>query len=113
MAITTALVTGGSGGVGGAVAALLADLGREVWVASRDQVACEGVVEPLRRAGHAARALRLDVTDPSSVAEVAERLAAVDGRLELVQCAGSVAVHDLLEEQVQGQDAYRGCSPST
>ncbi len=103
----TALVTGGSGGVGGAVATLLADLGREVWVASRDREACERVASAARRAGGAARALPLDVTDGRSVAEVAERLAAADGRLELVQCAGSVMVHDLLEDQVHGQDAYR------
>ncbi|HEY6637546.1 MAG TPA: SDR family NAD(P)-dependent oxidoreductase [Solirubrobacterales bacterium] len=65
----TALVTGASSGIGAASVRSLAAAGFDVVAAARRLERCE---ELAREVG--GRALRLDVTDPSSVAEVAEAL---------------------------------------
>jgi NADP-dependent 3-hydroxy acid dehydrogenase YdfG len=65
----TALVTGASSGIGAATVRSLAAAGFEVVAAARRLERCEEVA---REVG--GRALRLDVTDPDSVAEVAEAL---------------------------------------
>jgi NADP-dependent 3-hydroxy acid dehydrogenase YdfG len=68
----TALVTGASSGIGAATVRSLAAAGFEVVGAARR---LELVEEVAKEVG--GRALRLDVTDPDSVAEVAEALAEV------------------------------------
>jgi NADP-dependent 3-hydroxy acid dehydrogenase YdfG len=65
----TALVTGASSGIGAATVRSLAGAGFEVVGAARR---LERVEEVVREVG--GRALRLDVTDPGSVAELAEGL---------------------------------------
>jgi len=65
----TALVTGASSGIGAATVRSLAAAGFEVVAAARRLERCEEVA---REVG--GRALRLDVNDPDSVAEVAEAL---------------------------------------
>jgi NADP-dependent 3-hydroxy acid dehydrogenase YdfG len=65
----TALVTGASSGIGAATVRSLATAGFEVVAAARRLERCKEVA---REVG--GRALRLDVTDPDSVAEVVEAL---------------------------------------
>jgi NADP-dependent 3-hydroxy acid dehydrogenase YdfG len=65
----TALVTGASSGIGAATVRSLAAAGFEVVAAARRLERCEEVA---REVG--GRAMRLDVTDPDSVAEVAQAL---------------------------------------
>ena len=65
----TALVTGASSGIGAATVRSLAAVGFEVVAAARRLERCEEVA---REVG--GRAMRLDVTDPDSVAEVAQAL---------------------------------------
>jgi NADP-dependent 3-hydroxy acid dehydrogenase YdfG len=64
-----AVVTGASSGIGAATARALAAAGFDVVGAARRLDRVEEVVQDLR-----GRALRLDVTDPDSVAELAEAL---------------------------------------
>jgi NADP-dependent 3-hydroxy acid dehydrogenase YdfG len=65
----TALVTGASSGIGAATARSLAAVGFEVVAAARR---LERLEELAREIG--GRAMRLDVTDPNSIAELAEAL---------------------------------------
>jgi NADP-dependent 3-hydroxy acid dehydrogenase YdfG len=65
----TALVTGASSGIGAATVRSLAAAGFEVVAAARRLERCEEVAREVD-----GRAMRLDVTDPDSVAEVAQAL---------------------------------------
>jgi NADP-dependent 3-hydroxy acid dehydrogenase YdfG len=68
----TALVTGASSGIGEATVRSLAAAGFEVVAAARRVERCEAVAKEV-----GGRALRLDVTDPASVAELAEEVSDV------------------------------------
>jgi 3-oxoacyl-[acyl-carrier protein] reductase len=78
----TALVHGGGGGLGGAIAAVLAEEGCAVAVADIDAVAAERTVEAIRAAGGRALALGWDLADPgripTALAEIATALGPVD-----------------------------------
>ncbi len=76
----TALVTGGSGAIGGAIADALAAAGYRTLVGAVD------VETGGRRGGHETR--HLDVTDPASVASA---LAGLERLAVLVNCAGITA----------------------
>jgi NAD(P)-dependent dehydrogenase (short-subunit alcohol dehydrogenase family) len=62
-----ALVTGGSTGIGLASAKALTEAGADVVLAARDAARLDDAVTALRRDGHAAEALVLDVTDEAAV----------------------------------------------
>jgi NADP-dependent 3-hydroxy acid dehydrogenase YdfG len=68
-----ALVTGASSGIGAATARSLASAGFEVVAAARRLERCEEIAKEV-----GGRALRLDVADPESVAELAEALPELD-----------------------------------
>jgi NAD(P)-dependent dehydrogenase (short-subunit alcohol dehydrogenase family) len=70
-----ALVTGSSRGLGAEVCRQLAHDGFAVWCTARDEGDARRVADEI---GGEARAARLDVTDPASVAAVAERLDRLD-----------------------------------
>ena len=63
-----ALVTGASSGLGLHFAGVLAAAGAEVTLAARRQERVEAEADALRKAGHAADAGTLDVTEPGSIA---------------------------------------------
>lgn len=67
-----ALVTGGSDGIGLAIAARLLDLGHAVVIAGRTRHRLDAAAS---RLGRGAAALVLDMADPASVAEAVARLA--------------------------------------
>jgi NAD(P)-dependent dehydrogenase (short-subunit alcohol dehydrogenase family) len=84
-----ALVTGGNKGIGREIAAQLAQLGHVVIIGARSIERGEQTAAELRAAGGSVTAVALDVTDPSSVAAAAERVAAEHGRLDaLINNAG-------------------------
>ena len=84
-----ALVTGGSQGIGAAIAKTLGAAGAHVVVAARTEEKAASVASEIAAAGGKAEALRLDVADPGSVAEGMKALAAKHGRLDvLVNNAG-------------------------
>lgn len=86
MDTTIALVTGATQGIGRETARRLVALGWTVWVGARDLTAGEAVATGL---GGDARAVRLDVTDDTSVAEAVRVVDATHGRLDvLVNNAG-------------------------
>jgi 3-hydroxybutyrate dehydrogenase len=77
-----ALVTGAGRGIGAAVAHALAAAGARVALTSRSPAQIDRVAAELRSAGRDAFAITCDVSDPTSIAELArvtgERLGAVD-----------------------------------
>ena len=58
-----ALVPGGGGGIGSALAEALAGAGAQVAVAGRTREACEATVERIRAAGSEGLAITADMTD--------------------------------------------------
>jgi NAD(P)-dependent dehydrogenase (short-subunit alcohol dehydrogenase family) len=85
----SAVVTGGGRGIGAAVARALAAEGAAVMVAARTASEVEAVAAELSAAGHRAFAATCDVTDPASVAALAEAAAERMGGVDvLVNNAG-------------------------
>jgi len=120
IAARRALVTGGSRGIGRAVAEALALRGWQVTVIARDQGALEQTLSALAGEGHEACAL--DVTDESAWARLSPRLQDLHGLvcvaavLEPIGPIGSYAINDFrrtLDVNVTGTLlAIKSCLPS-
>src|SRR5688500_17611492 len=79
--MSTALITGGSAGLGLEFARQLAADGHDLVLVARSQERLEQVAEELRTAhGVAVEVLPADLSLPDDVARVAQRLAVVGGR---------------------------------
>jgi NADP-dependent 3-hydroxy acid dehydrogenase YdfG len=86
----TAVVTGASSGIGEATARALAEAGFQVVAAARRLERCEELAEQI-----GGRALRLDVTDPDSVAELAE--AVPDAAVVVNNAGGALGLEPIAE----------------
>lgn len=95
-----ALVTGGSRGIGKAVAQYLAQRGMTTWICSQNRERLLKTCHELQKEGLPVKAQELDVTSPWEVEEVFERVVAESGRLDvLVTAAGVSGFSDLEDEQ--------------
>lgn len=79
-----AIVTGGSRGLGRAMAIGLADAGASVIVASRKLDACEALVAEIRSSGGAAAAVSVNMSDPDAPRIIVEGALAAFGRIDIV-----------------------------
>ncbi len=70
----TALVTGGSRGLGLEIAEGLAEAGARVWITARREQWLGPALQHLREAGHAAEAVACDVGDPAAVESLLAQL---------------------------------------
>jgi 3-oxoacyl-[acyl-carrier protein] reductase len=99
----TAVVTGGSRGIGAAIASALAAQGAAVVVTGRDAHALEAVVAAIRRDGGRAESVVADLTDVAAVRALRTSTEAAFGRPDLLvlSAGGSGVPIPLLEEDVE------------
>ena len=98
----TALVTGGTSGLGRAIALGLARAGAVVVVASREEAKVADTVEQLRALGEGHGGVRLDVGDAESIRSAFEAFRRDRGRLDiLVNAAGTIQKKDPLEVSLE------------
>ena len=102
-----ALIPGGGGAIGSAMAAALAGAGAKVAIADVTQERVDAVAAPIRTSGTEIIALSADVTREDEcdriVAETVERL----GRLDIVvNCVGGGAGKVLFDAEVYPRDAW-------
>ncbi len=85
-----AVVTGGSGVLGGAIARALGEAGATVWIVGRSRPeAAEAAAREIRQAGGHAEAAQADVLDKEALSGLAARILARQGRIDfLVNAAG-------------------------
>jgi 3-oxoacyl-[acyl-carrier protein] reductase len=79
-----ALVTGGSQGIGEAIAKALGAAGAHVVVAARTEERAAAVAQSITSSGGKAEALRLDVGDPSSVSAAFKAVVEKHGKLDIL-----------------------------
>jgi NAD(P)-dependent dehydrogenase (short-subunit alcohol dehydrogenase family) len=92
-----ALVTGGSRGLGAAIAGRLAEAGAAVHVADMRAAEGEAVCARLRAEGHEAEFLQLNITDPSAVGNALRRLDEAGRSLDILVNNAAVDVSKPLE----------------
>jgi len=91
----TALVTGGSRGIGRAVAELLGRAGARVAVAYRsDAEAASLVAREIGSAGGAAKAIAADVSDPEEARQLVRDVLAAWGRLDILVLSAGIWEED-------------------
>ncbi|MFT6073374.1 MAG: NAD(P)-dependent dehydrogenase (short-subunit alcohol dehydrogenase family) [Yoonia sp.] len=85
----SALVAGGSSGIGLACAVALAQAGAEVTIAARNMAKVHTVVDEMTQAGFTARAMAMDVTDISAT----EAAVTADGPFDVLVNSAGLAIH--------------------
>jgi NAD(P)-dependent dehydrogenase (short-subunit alcohol dehydrogenase family) len=96
----TAVIYGGGGAIGGAVARVFAREGARVFIAGRTQARLDAVARDIAAAGGAAETAQVDAFDQRAVEEHADAVAAKAGGIDIALNAVSV-MHDqgtLLED---------------
>lgn len=81
-----AVVTGGSKGIGKAIALAMAENGAKVVIAARDVRTASEVADHIIAKGGAASAARLDITDPISCGELMTATVASHGSIDILVC---------------------------
>jgi len=95
----TALVTGGSRGIGAAIARRLAADGAKVAITyTRGTDAAGAVVKAIESAGGKAVAIRADATDPEAVQAAVEKTVSALGRLDILVNNAGTAIPKKFEE---------------
>src|SRR6201984_1070032 len=94
-----ALVTGGSGGIGAAIAKRLAADGANVAITyTKGADAAASVVKEIERAGRKAIAIQADATDTKAVKAAVEKTVATFGRLDVLVNNAGTAIPKTFEE---------------
>ena len=101
-----ALVSGGAGGIGRAIAWLFARLGAHVVVAGRDQGKLDTLVAELTGRNLKASAYAADIREPEAVDALIEKVWAAQGRLDiLVNSAGGQFPQPAIDFSIKGFNA--------
>lgn len=109
----TAFVTGGSRGIGAAIAIALADAGTSVCIAQRDTTNTD-TADAIRARGVRAEIVSCDLGDMDAVKKVFQQaLDAMDGRIDiLVNCGGILKRKEVLSVSEEEWDAVRSKTTS-
>jgi NAD(P)-dependent dehydrogenase (short-subunit alcohol dehydrogenase family) len=94
----TAVVTGSSGGIGRAVAVLLAKEGADVVLASRNVPNMESAKKEIEALGQRALVVKCDVADSASVAAMKDKALATFGNIDILINNAAVGVRGLIED---------------
>jgi len=98
----TAVITGGSRGLGRGIALALASCGVDVALVSRTQSDLEFVASEIREVGRRALAISADVADEKKVKEVVETVLTEFDRIDiLINSAGIAALKPIAEFEVE------------
>jgi 2-hydroxycyclohexanecarboxyl-CoA dehydrogenase len=93
-----ALVTGGGGGIGAAIAAALAADGATLAILDRESDAAEATAKALVQGGSTAEGIAADITDSARVREAVAEVKSALGPIEiLVNCAGWDKIEPFLD----------------
>ena len=104
----TAVITGGSRGLGRGMALALASCGVDVALVSRTQSELEFVASEIREVGRRALAISADVADETKVKEVVETVLTEFDRIDiLINSAGIVALKPIAEFEVESLQNLR------
>jgi NAD(P)-dependent dehydrogenase (short-subunit alcohol dehydrogenase family) len=87
-----ALVVGGHGGIGKAIALGLADAGADVAVASRNIEALKNVVKEIENRKKKSLAIAVDITDEKQVAEMTDKVVKNFSRIDILVNAAGLAI---------------------
>jgi len=94
-----ALITGGSAGLGLAIAGALARAGTDIALASRSAQRCEQAAAGLaEQTGRRVTGLACDVTDEHAVAALVDRVLAEHGRLDVLVTSAGVQARGTLDQ---------------
>jgi short-subunit dehydrogenase len=93
-----ALVTGGSSGIGEAIARGLAGRGAAVALLARGSARLDAAAERVARAGGAVSTHPCDVGDPRGVGSAIDAVTARHGRLDVVVCSAGIGAHGLFPD---------------
>jgi 3-oxoacyl-[acyl-carrier protein] reductase len=96
-----ALVTGGSRGIGLAIAAQLGRMGARVAICAREAQALNRAAEDLRRSGVETLALATDVTRPAEVAALLERTRRTFGPIDILVNNAGVGIFRPVHETTE------------
>jgi len=88
----TALVVGGHGGLGKAIALAMADAGADVVVASRDIAALKAAAKEIETKGRKSLAVGVDVVDAKQVDRMVEGILKVFPRVDILVNAAGLAI---------------------
>jgi gluconate 5-dehydrogenase len=103
-----ALVTGGSAGLGKAIAAAIASAGSTVIVSSRSAMRCEEAAQQISaETGRAVHGRPCDVTDERAVASLVEEIEAVHGRLDVLVTSAGVQARGTIDKL--DLESFRSC----
>jgi len=100
------IVTGAAGGIGHAVARMLAACGARVWASDRPGSQLDDVVASLPGEGH--RAAELDIADPAAIGRTIDGIAEEEGRLwGLVHAAAYLLREPVSDVTAESWDAQQ------
>ena len=101
-----ALITGGGGGLGSAMARAFAEVGADVAVVGRTSASLEAVAAQVRARGRRCAMIRADLADPDSFGRIVEEtLTALGGLTILCNNVGGIAGDDAPKPAMETSDA--------
>jgi len=95
-----AVVTGGGQGIGLSCVEALAEAGAHVYIADRNLKSAGEAHAAMKAKGYATDVVELDVTNSAEVDEIAARIVAEKGRIDILVCNAGIARSEVAAEDV-------------